>query len=275
MELFKIGFVSVRLVDIIDISVVTFLFFKLHDILKGSMALRVMGVIFSIFLSWKLVDLLDFRLLKSILDEFLGLGAIAVVIIFAPEIRRFLTAISKNTLVDRLLRQVSARTESDTTHREVLESVKDLRVTGNGALIILSGADNLNEIQDTGDRIDANVSARLISSIFQKQSPLHDGALVLVNNKIAAVRCILPISQNADIPAQLGMRHRAGMGISEISDAMAVILSEETREVSLAYRGELRRNLDQADLELAVKNHLQRVFTKPISEPRTKWQSSQ
>jgi diadenylate cyclase len=261
MELFNIGFVSVRLVDIIDISVVAFLFYKLYDILKGSMAMRVMGVIFSIFLVWKLVDLLDFRLLKSILDEFLGLGAIAVVIIFAPEIRRFLTAISKNTIFDRILRQVSARTDSDLTYREVLESVKDLRLTGNGALIVLTGADSLNEIQDTGDRIDALISARLISSIFQKQSPLHDGAMILVNNKISSVRCILPISQNPDIPPQLGMRHRAGIGISEISDAMTIILSEETREVSLSFRGELRRNVDQTDLEQAVKNHLQHIFT--------------
>lgn len=261
MELFKLGFVSVRLVDIIDISVVTFLFYKLYDILKGSMALRVMGVIFSIFLMWKVVDLLDFRLLKSILDEFLGLGAIAVVIIFAPEIRRFLTAISKNTIFDRILRQVSTRTESDTAYREVVEAVKDLRVTGNGALIILTGADTLNEIQDTGERIDSNISARLISAIFQKQSPLHDGAIILVNNKISSVRCILPISQNPDIPAKLGMRHRAGIGISEVSDVMALILSEETREIALSVRGELRRNVDQTDLELALKNHLQRVLT--------------
>jgi uncharacterized protein (TIGR00159 family) len=261
MELFNIGFVSVRLVDIIDISVVTFLFYKLYEILKGSMALRVMGVIFSIFLIWKLVDLLDFRLLKSILDEFLGLGAIAVVIIFAPEIRRFLTAISKNTIFDRILRQVSARTDSDATYREALEAVKDLRLTGNGALIILTGADSLEEIQDTGERIDSNISSRLITSIFQKQSPLHDGAMIIVNNKISAVRCILPISQNQDIPPKLGMRHRAGIGISEISDAMAIILSEETREVALSVRGELQRNVDQTELELSVKNHLQRIFT--------------
>lgn len=260
MELFKIGFVSVRLVDIIDISVVTFLFYKLYEILKGSVALRVIGAIFSMFLLWKLVDLLDFRLLKSILDEFLGLGTLAVVIIFAPEIRRFLTAISKNTIFDRIIRQVSARADSDTTYHEVIEGVKDLRVTGNGALIILTGADNLLEIQETGEQIDSVISSRLISSIFQKQSPLHDGAMILVDNKISAVRCILPITQQVDIPPELGMRHRAGIGVSEVSDAMAIILSEETREVALSVRGELQRNVDHIELELAIKNYLQRIY---------------
>ncbi|MDX2246798.1 MAG: diadenylate cyclase [Bacteroidia bacterium] len=259
MELFKIGFVTVRLVDVIDISIVAFLFYKLYENLKGSLAVRVTSLIISVFLVWKLVDLLNFRLLGTILDEFLGLGAIAIVIIFAPEIRRFLSVISKNTLIDRIMRQVTSRTESDSTYREVVEALKSLRASGNGALIVLVGSNPLSEIQETGDRLDANITARLIYSIFQKESPLHDGAMILQNNRISAVRCILPISKNPRIDPELGLRHRSALGVTEISDSLAIVVSEERRELSIASEGELVRNIDYQEIESAISKHFQQM----------------
>ncbi len=261
MELFEIGFVKIRLVDILDISIVTFLFYKLYESLRGSLAIRVTSVVISIFLLWKVVELLDFRLLKSILDQFLGLGAITVVIIFAPEIRKFLSAISKNTIIDRIMRQTSVPVESEDTYREVVESLKSIRATGNGALIVLTGNDPLAEIQETGDRLDANITSRLIYTIFQKESPLHDGAMILRQNKISAVRCILPISKSPELGPELGLRHRSAVGLSEVSDSLVVIASEERRELSLAFQGQLTRNVDYQEIDEAIQAHFKRLVS--------------
>ncbi len=258
MELFEIGFVSVRLVDIIDVSIVTFLLYKLYDTLKGSLALRVLWVVLFIFLIWKVVDLLDLVLLRLILDQFLGLGAVVLVIIFAPEIRQFLTGLTRNTLLDRLARQVTAKVESDEIFHEIETSLKDMRASGYGALIILTGSNPLQDIQETGDRLNADVSARLIFTIFQKQSPLHDGAMIIYHNKIVAVRCILPISKTP-MPAELGMRHRAAIGVTEISDAIAIIVSEERREISIAQAGKLHRDVDFHQVEQVIRTHYQEV----------------
>lgn len=255
MKLFEIGFVDFRLVDILDIFLVSLLLYNLYQNIRGRLALRVMSVIISIFLIWKLVVLLDFRLLGSILDEFLSLGAVALVIIFAPEIRNFLSAIGKNTLFDRIVRQVSAGPVSEAAYREVVDALKSLRATGNGALIIFTGVDPLMDIQETGDQLDAAIAARLIYTIFQKESPLHDGAMILHDNKIAAVRCILPISKTTELDPELGLRHRSALGISEQSDTLAIVVSEERREVSLAQRGRLRRNVDYQEVEEAIRAH--------------------
>lgn len=261
MELFEIGFVKIRLVDIIDISVVSYLLYKLYESLRGSLALRVISVIISIFLLWKLIDLLEFRLLGSILDPFLSLGAIAVVIIFAPQIRQFLSQISTNTLIDRITRPLSRRIESPKGNviQEVIESLKSIRATGNGALIVFVGNNSLDDIMNAGDRLDAIVSARLIYTIFQKESPLHDGAMLLEDNKIRSVRCILPISKSAGFDAELGLRHRSAVGLTEISDALVIIVSEERRELSLASRGKLVRSVDYQEIEDAISRHYQRA----------------
>lgn len=255
MELFEIGFLSVTLKDIIDVGIVTFIFYKLYDMLKGSLSIRLLGVVFTIFLLWKVVALMELRLLKSIMDAFLDLGAVALVIIFAPEIRKFLSAISKNTLLDRILRPSPPANDSEGLCKEVAEALKDLRATGNGALIVVLGKDMLEDIQQTGDQLDANVSSRLIFTIFQKESPLHDGAMILQGNRILAVRCILPISQRTDIAPELGMRHRAAIGVAEISDALVIIASEERRELSVVERGKMQRNISHQEIEEALQRH--------------------
>jgi diadenylate cyclase len=217
-------------------------------------------VILATFLLWKVVGLLEFRLLTTILDAFLGLGAVAVVIIFAPEIRLFLSDISKNTLLDRLLQKVGERNDTRTSYFDIIEAIRDLRARGEGALIVLPGANPLREIEATGERLDANITARLIFTIFQKESPLHDGAMIIANGKITSVRCILPISENQQLPPDLGLRHRAALGLSEISDALVLAISEERREVSIAYRGELNRAIDYHEVEDRLQRHLGQVL---------------
>lgn len=262
MGLFDIGFVTVRLVDLLDIFLVTILFYKLYQSLRGRMAVRIIGIVLGIFLTWKIVALLEFKLLKSILDQFLGLGAIAVIIIFAPEIRNFLTNVGKNTFLDRLLSQRGkGNPVEEESVRELVESLKSIKATGNGALIVLTGSDSLTDMEETGDLLDANISSRLIYTIFQKESPLHDGAMIINGNKIMAVRAILPISKRSDLDAALGLRHRSAIGVSEKTDALVIVASEERREISLAKNGKLERGIDFQALEEAIRNH----FPQPES----------
>lgn len=263
MGLFEIGFVTVRLVDLLDIFLVTILFYKLYQSLRGRMAVRIIGIVLGIFLAWKIVALLEFKLLKSILDQFLGLGAIAVIIIFAPEIRNFLTNVGKNTYLDRILSQRSRRNSvEEESVRELVESLKSIKATGNGALIVLTGGDSLKDLEETGDLLDANISSRLIYTIFQKESPLHDGAMIINGNKIIAVRAILPISKRSDLDAALGLRHRSAIGVSEKTDALVIVASEERREISLAKNGQLERGVDFQVLEDAIKNHFPQQDSK-------------
>ncbi len=256
MELFKIGFITVRLVDIIDISVVTFLFYKLYELLRGSIALRIILAILFVFVGWKVVDLLDMVLLRSILDEFLGVGALALIIIFSAEIRRFLLLISKNTLISRALSQLFVSTrEAEFSYDELIDGIVEIKRAKLGALIVLTGDDHLESIRETGDLIGAPVSERVLHSFFLHDSPLHDGAVIIDNYEIAAARCVLPLSREKNLPPELGLRHRAALGISEASDCLVIVVSEERQEISIARQAQLERNVDLITLESAIRAH--------------------
>jgi len=255
MELIKIGFLSFKLLDLIDILIVTYLFYKLYELLRGSMILRVFWAIVAVFLIWKLVGLLHLGLLKSILDQFLGVGTIAVIILFAPEIRRLLLVLGKNTFIDKLRIQLSTDQSDAPKFEEIADAIYELANTQTGAIIVFTGSTEMKLLQDTGDKIDASISKRLLLSIFNKTSPLHDGAVIIHKGKIGAARCVLPITDNPSIAPDLGLRHRASLGITEISDALVVIVSEEKSMVSLAYEGELERDIDRVLLLERLKNH--------------------
>lgn len=255
MELFKIGFVPVRLLDIIDISIVALLIVKLYTWVKGTISFRIFAAFILIFLFWRLVDLLDLVLLKSILDQFIGVGTIAMIVLFAPEIRRFLIILGRNTLIDRILRGSSTRPEdSDTIHR-IIDAVIELQKENIGALIILTLEDELERIQETGTSLNSEIHPRLIHAVFQLNSPLHDGAMLIANNKIAAAGCILPVTHNQSLSAELGLRHRSGIGITEVTTALAIIISEERSEISIALDGHLYRNLEAFSLEKMLIDH--------------------
>jgi diadenylate cyclase len=256
MELFKIGFLSIRLVDLLDVSIVTYLFYKLYQIIRGSVATRVVGAIAVIFLLWKVVDVLDMPLLKSILDQFLAVGAIGLIVVFAPEIRRVLLILVKNTFLDRISRQLRlGGSVADYSVDKIVSAVEHLKNAHVGALIVLTGNDSLEQIRATGDKIDSEVSERMIHSIFLPYSPLHDGAVIIDQNRIAAARCVLPLTDNNRLSAELGLRHRSAMGLSEVSDALVIAVSEERNEVSVALGGKLTRNVDAFSLEKMVLRH--------------------
>jgi uncharacterized protein (TIGR00159 family) len=262
MELFKIGFLTVRLVDILDVAIVTYLFYKLYQILRGTVATRIVGAVAVIFLLWKIVDVLEMQLLKSILDQFLAVGAIGLIVIFAPEIRRVLLTLVKNTFLDRLSRQLKlANSIQDYSVDRIVSSVEHLKNGHLGALLVLTGSDSLEQIQATGDKIDSEISERMMHSIFLPYSPLHDGAVIIDGNRIAAARCILPLTDNNRLSAELGLRHRSAIGLSEVSDALVIAVSEERNEISVASGGKLTRNVDTFSLEKMILRHYGISFT--------------
>ena len=264
MELFHIGFLSVRLLDVLDILIVAFLMFKIYELLKGGAAMSIFIGIVSIYLLWWLfVRVLDMQLLGALLGQFIGVGVIALIIVFQQEVRRFLVLLGSNSILARspFTRQLfpwnwQLQRVSSLNLAPVIKACTSMAKNKTGALIVIARATDLKFYASTGDLMDAEVSKRLIESIFFKNSPLHDGAILVEGNKIKAARCVLPVTENADLPAHLGMRHRAALGISEQSDAIAIVVSEETGEIAMAVEGEITTNLSPEELEKKLQKQL-------------------
>ncbi len=250
MKLFDLGFLTLELRDLIDISLVAFLLYRIYKLVKGSLAVNILLGLISVYLMWLVVDALELRLLSKILGQFIGVGVITLIILFQPEIRRFLLMIGKNTAFSNkgwirrfFLKGVAKDAEDVGYIRESLEAAEALAAQMTGALIVFARTSELQFFANSGTPIDAHVSARLLESIFQKSSPLHDGAVIIASKRVKAASCVLPVSENQDLPEELGLRHRSGIGISEHSDAIVLIVSEETGSISLATNGHLEQNL--------------------------------
>lgn len=255
ITLFHIGFLEIRWLDILDVLVVAFLLYKVYELLKGSAAMSIfIGIVGIYALWWLCTRILDMKLLGSILEQFIGVGVLALIIVFQPEIRRFLimfgsnTFVGKNPITEKFFKwQPQHSSAKDIT--PIVKACSTMAKSKTGAIIVIERNTDLKFYADTGDMVDAEVSKRLIENIFFKNSPLHDGAIIISNNKIRAARCVLPVTDNSDLPANYGMRHRASIGISEQSDAIAIIVSEETGQISLAIDGKISSNLSADDLE--------------------------
>jgi TIGR00159 family protein len=248
VELFRIGFLPITLLDLADVTLVAFLGYRFYKFFRRSIIPQVMFVLLIAALAWRLVAILNLVLLKTIMEGFLQLGAIALVVIFAPEIRRLLLNFTPNTIFERFRRQLTETLTLEENYQEIIEALLSLANQKTGALVVLTGADDLSHVEMTGDLINADISKRLITSIFHKNSPLHDGAVVIQNNQITAARAVLPLSDAPDLPPELGLRHRSALGITEVSDALALVVSEETGKISSAQEGKLRRNLNREQL---------------------------
>lgn len=258
MELFKIGFFSVRLVDVLDIAIVSFLLFKMFEVLRESIMWRVAGFAVAIFILWKLVVVLDLLVLQAILDRFLGLGTLSLVILFTPEIRR----LSANFIQNINIQQLLLRTENEQFDLEkmVSEFHKAISVIQNknlGALFVFCAGREIFEMIPVRDDLKVEMSADFILAVFQKESPLHDGAMIIQDGKIRAVRAILPITANSSLPTELGTRHRAALGIAELTDVLAVVVSEERGQLSCAYKNKLYQNCEKEEIE----NYIRKVFS--------------
>ena len=243
-ELLINAFIQVRIWDVLDIFLVGLLFYGLYCLVKGTTAIKIFFGIVAIILGLRIVTALNMELLSYILGAFVNVGIIALIIIFQPEVRRFLLGIG-NTKISLAFKNLIAnlgfryKEEQSLDLDSICEACASMAQEKVGALILLAQENNLNEIIDTGVVIDAVISKPLLENIFFKNSPLHDGAMVIANNKIEAARCILPITQNTNLPGSYGLRHRAGIGITETSDCIALVVSEETGSIRIIKGGKV------------------------------------
>ena len=251
-------FIQVRVFDIIDIFLVAALFYGLFRLLKGTSAMSIFIGIVAIFLFWRLVTALQMEMLTAILGAFVSVGFIALIIIFQPEIRRFLFTIGAQAQESKLSQRfkfLRVRSNVDLDIESVTKACLNMSDIKQGALILLTRNNNLDDIVTTGVTVNADISNPLIENIFFKNSPLHDGAMVIRHNRITAARCILPVTQKTNIPGHYGLRHRAAIGVTEVNDCIALVVSEETGNISMVTGGEIR-TIKPAELKETIEKEL-------------------
>jgi uncharacterized protein (TIGR00159 family) len=237
------AFIHVRIIDVIDILLVAFLLYQVYMLIKGTIATYIFATIITFYVAWLLVKD-NMLLLGSILGQIIGVGAIALVIVFQQELRRFLIMFSVRYLpkagisIDSFFSKIGTGMPLMNING-IVKACVNMSRDRVGALIVLQRNSMLDAYVGTGDIIDARTTSRLIESIFNKWGPLHDGAVIINRDKIRAACCILPVSDNFEIPENYGLRHRAGVGLSEQTDALVIIVSEETGGISLAEGGAL------------------------------------
>jgi uncharacterized protein (TIGR00159 family) len=258
--LFKIGFLDVTWVDFIDIALVSVLLYQVYKLIRGSIAVNIFLGILALYLIYLIVRAAQMELLATILGQFMGVGVLAMIILFQPEIRKFLLVIGRSTeFRDNIFKNLASwRSEyhDDFDVREVLEAVKTLKGTRTGALIVFSRDTELKFYAETGEPLDAEVTKPLLLSIFNKNSPLHDGAVIIYKGRIKAARCVLPVSENDNLPPHFGMRHRSAIGMSESTDTLVMAISEETGRLILARNGKYLRGLKLRQVEQKILEFL-------------------
>ena len=228
--------------DLIDILLVAIILYETYRLLRRTGATNLFWGILAFIVVWFLVSFVfQLDLTGALFDRIISVGAIALIVIFQEEIRMFFYRIgARFSSVQLFRRQPEEESASRQQILEITQACRHMASTKTGALIVLAGAGSLKEIVDTGERLDAQVSARLIENIFFKNTPLHDGALVIRDGKMLAAACILPVSKNQDIPQYYGLRHRAALGLTEKSDATCIVVSEETGAISVTQEGTIR-----------------------------------
>lgn len=243
MELFKIGFLPVKLIDIIDIGIVALIFYVVYLRIKDTRAMQLITGLLILLVASFVAGWANLNALNTLINFFGSVWLIGIVVIIAPELRRLLTMIGRWRVIG-----VFYHPSEQKSIEEVVTAARRLSEKQYGALIVITRNTQLGAIVDTGTPINAEVSHQLLVSIFTPGTPLHDLAVIIRGDHIAAANCLLPLSESRDIDRALGSRHRAALGISEESDAIVVVVSEETRAISIAVDGKLIRNLSPAQL---------------------------
>ena len=253
---FDLSIISLK--DILDILLVAFILYKTYKVMKSSGSINIFIGILVFIIIWIIVSqVLQMRLLGSIFDKLVSVGVIALIVLFQDEIRQFLLTLGSRYRSNSLFRFLKGKKYNDSVKNDIMPIVMACLSMGKGkvgALIVLEKDVPLDNIVMTGDVIDANINQRLIENIFFKNSPLHDGAMIISGKRIKAAGCILPVSHNLNIPKELGLRHRAALGVSQETDALAIIVSEETGGISIAYKGEFYLKLNAEELERMLTN---------------------
>ena len=246
--------------DIIDVLLTTIILFNIYKVMSQTRSLRVFTGIFVFVTAWILVSkVFEMKLLGGIMDQLVNVGAIAIIVLFQKEIRGFLYNIGVHNALGRLVHYFRNEKTEEKHHRYSHDIVSPITMACMsmsrqkvGALIVVRNDTPLGEYASSGERLDAKISQRLIENIFFKNSPLHDGAMIIKNDRIVSAACILPTSHDLDIPKEFGLRHRAARGISAESDALAIVVSEETGHITLAYKNRFQENVSKEILEEAL-----------------------
>lgn len=243
------SFLHLSLIDLLDILMVAAVIYFIFRWIRSSSALNIFIAIIIVLIVRIVAVALGMKMMSALLGTIIDVGAIALIIIFQPEIRRFLnnlgrgagSTLEKQSIIQKLLSRGNGDVLAARANDEIAEACKEMSEQKTGALIVFRRNNSLEDIIATGDVIDADISKRLIMNIFFKNSPLHDGAMVIGGNRIVAARCTLPITDRSDLPARYGMRHKAAVGISEQSDADVIVVSEETGGISFVRAGVVTR----------------------------------
>ncbi len=257
-----LGFITLRFLDVLDILLVAYLLYQAYMLIKGTVAFNIVIGLFSLYLVWLVVKALNMELLGSIMGQFIGVGVLALIIVFHPEIRRFLVFVGTNYNVNRILSldklfNAAKISTIDTGNiREITDACQMMAKAKTGALIVITRNSELIEQINTGERISAKISSVLLNAIFFKNAPLHDGAVIIHGDKIVAARCILPLTQKRLKNKKLGLRHRAALGISENTDAIAIVVSEERGTISFAIDGKLKEDININELSRLLEGCL-------------------
>jgi diadenylate cyclase len=234
-------FITIRFLDVIDILLVAFLLYQLYLLIRGTVAIRIFIAVFSIYVFWLLVKAMKMELLSSLLGQVIGVGVIALIIVFQQEIRKFLLLLG-NRYFNRDKSRVSKMFNLiGNSNKDVIKTLvnacDEMSKEKTGALIVIENSADLKMSAETGVVIDANVNESLIKNIFFKNSPLHDGAMIIANGRVHAAGCVLPLSDNPKLPSKYGLRHRAALGITETTDSVVIVVSEENGNISLVKNG--------------------------------------
>lgn len=256
-----LGLPTLRLIDVLDIAIVAALVYTIYRMARGTNVMIIFWALLILLLVWRVADALGMRLLGAILSAVASVGLIALVVIFQPEIRKFLLFLGTKTQLDESLWKRlqfwrhQQQNKSASSYEAYVNACMHMAQSKTGALIVFKRQNSVDELINTGERIDALASSALIEALFFKNSPLHDGAVIAHGNQLLAARCILPVTSRLDIDPNLGLRHRSAIGVTEQLDVLSVIVSEETGAISYALSGQIHHDISPVELRQALEKY--------------------
>jgi uncharacterized protein (TIGR00159 family) len=259
--MFKIGFLPIRIFDVLDVLIVGYLMYQIYRLLRGTIAFNIFIGVLILYVVWWMVSELQMDLLSQVLTQFVNVGVILIVVIFQQEIRRFLLFLGNNTFnrqlqfVGQFFGRENVATEDELQKKALKNALLKMSRRKTGALIVFANDLNLEGIISQGVELDATISQGLLESIFNKESPLHDGAVIIAHGRIQWASCVLPISDNPNLPESAGMRHRAAVGVSEKANVAAFVVSEENGRIAMALDGKLVRSISEEQLQELLEEH--------------------
>jgi len=254
-------FLEFSIFDFIDIALVTILIFQLYKIVRGTAVINIFIGMMLVYIMWKVFSALEMSLLSEILGQFISVGVLALIIVFQQEIRRFLILIGKNTFKNKNI-FIKSKNKKELLNNSNIEDVcnacYNMSKSKTGAIIVIEKNNNLDLILKTGRVISTNLSQIMIESIFYKNAPLHDGAIIIINQKIMGARCVLPISESNKLPIEMGMRHKAALGVTDQNDCIVITVSEQNGKISYFEEGKITSNLNHLELKEIIKKSVSR-----------------